>query len=289
MIRKPLREAREFLRTLVAARSYRSAVCLHTTRVAKEAVRLPGFAAPLRLRTGTHDAKLLRGLLLGGIPAEYEVPTDFPTPRVILDIGANIGAVTAAFARRWPEARIYAFEPLPENVEILRQNAAQFPGVQVLPYGLGAQSALATYVRSDDGRNFGGGGFYGGRKGPPEQYLTLPVRGVAEALAELGIDEVDLIKIDTEGAEADILLNIPPALLARTRAIVGELHRKPRDAELLQYLSERFEVERTLRQGRVVWFRALARAAAHVCPGVRVAEHALRGAGDPSSAGAPNC
>lgn len=33
----------------------------------------------------------------------------------VLDIGANVGTMTLLFARRCPEGKVYAFEPIPEN------------------------------------------------------------------------------------------------------------------------------------------------------------------------------
>ena len=61
-------------------------------------------------------------------------------------------------------------------------------------------------------------------------------------LEELGITQIDLIKIDVEGAEYDVLTCLDPGLLRRVKWIVGELH-SVRDFALLDYLSTWFEID----------------------------------------------
>ncbi len=252
--------AQEFLRTAVQTRSLRAGLLLHTRRVGLAEIRLPGLPGRLRFRTGTSDAKLVRILAGGGLPREYEPPAGFE-PRVILDIGANIGAVSIGLSRRYPRAEIVAFEPLPDNFELLRSNVAAFPQITALPFGLGPRTEDRPYVRSDDPRNFGGGGFLRPGRTPPPDTPTLPVVAVPEVLTRLKLPAIDLIKIDTEGAEHEILTSFPPGVLRGTGVIVGELHRKPGDEELLAYLERWFDVERTWRNGRLTWFRAVNRSA----------------------------
>src|SRR5258708_16952317 len=44
------------------------------------------------------------------------------TPETILDLGANAGFTSIFFARKYPDARIIAVEPIASNLEILRRN-----------------------------------------------------------------------------------------------------------------------------------------------------------------------
>jgi hypothetical protein len=52
----------------------------------------------------------------------YDVPMLAP-PKTVLDIGANCGMFTVWAARRWPGARIHAYEPDKENFRLLKKNA----------------------------------------------------------------------------------------------------------------------------------------------------------------------
>jgi len=197
----------------------------------------------------------MRVLVERGLPPEYELPAHFE-PRTIVDIGANIGTVTAALARRYPQARIFAFEPLPENFLLLKYNTAALANVVALPFGLGAHTQCRPYTRSDDPRNFGGGGFHGARSTPLRDLEALPVVSVSEALAALGVQTVDLIKVDTEGAEHEILTSVPRSVLLTVKVIVGELHGKPGDENLLNFLAQSFTITRILRHGRTQCFQA---------------------------------
>lgn len=247
---------RTFVRTALRAQSLHAAWALHTRHVRLAEVRLPGFAGTFRLRTGTGDARCLRTLLERGLPPEFELPPEL-APRTILDIGANIGGVTAAFARRYPGARIFAFEPLPENYALLLHNCAQFPLVRAVPYGLGSRTAQLTYARSEQPRDVGRSAAPAAAPEPAPGAADLPVLAVADALLRFGIGAVDVIRIDAEGAEHDILAGLPPPVLRGVRAIVGELHGRPQEAALLAFLDARFQLVTTVGRGGTLRFRAI--------------------------------
>jgi len=58
---------------------------------------------------------------------------------VVLDIGANIGIMTALIARTCPDGKVFAFEPVPENVRTLNKvvNHFGYSHVKVHPIALG--------------------------------------------------------------------------------------------------------------------------------------------------------
>src|SRR5438477_2764910 len=89
-------------------------------------------------RSGTADPfALYQVLLRSGKKAEYYVPPALK-PKVILDIGCNIGASTIYFHEQFPDAQIFGFEPHPDTFCVLEKNVADLPGVRVFNNGLGA-------------------------------------------------------------------------------------------------------------------------------------------------------
>ena len=68
----------------------------------------------------------------------------FPIHKVVLDIGANIGNHAVYFATHLIYTKILAFEPLPENYELLRQN--------IQPYGIDKVSARNWAISDRVGR-----------------------------------------------------------------------------------------------------------------------------------------
>ena len=208
---------------------------------------VPGATARFRwrgravhYRPGSSDPEVIYKILLkGGKKAEYFVPAGIQ-PRVIWDVGANIGAASLYFADRFPEAKIHCFEPVQSNFAVLEKNVAAHPQIRAHRAALGAASGELEISHSASARNFGGFSFHydGNAEVPVER---VPMRTPQEVLAG-GVPAPDFIKIDVEGAEYDILTAFPPELLGRVRWLVGELHSK-RSFALLEYLTQWFDIE----------------------------------------------
>jgi FkbM family methyltransferase len=199
---------------------------------------------PVTYRSGTSDASLIYNILLKRGKSEYVLPPEAKLApedvKVVLDIGANIGVAALYFAATFPRATVHAFEPVPANCEVLRANARVLPRIQAHCFALGAEDGELELFDSDDPANLGGFSSHGqGVNAARSQ--KVPVRHAGRALAELGVTRADVIKIDTEGAEWEILTALDPALLRGVRVIMGELHGR-RDFELLDYLQPHFHI-----------------------------------------------
>jgi FkbM family methyltransferase len=199
---------------------------------------------PVTYRSGTSDAGLIYNILLKRGKSEYVLPPEAKLApedvKVVLDIGANIGVAALYFAGTFPQATVHAFEPVPANCEVLSANARALPRIQAHCFALGAEDGELELFDSDDQANLGGFSSHGvGVNAARSQ--KVPVRHAGRALAELGVTRADVIKIDTEGAEWEILTALDPALLRGVRVIMGELHGR-RDFELLDYLQPHFHI-----------------------------------------------
>jgi FkbM family methyltransferase len=146
--------------------------------------------------------------------------------RQILDVGANIGWYAVRFAKRNPEVRIHAFEPMPVSYSYLQRNVAA--------NGLGAQVATYNYGLSETGGSFE---FFIAPTGGTNASL-LNVAGAADARRVVGLTltldqwcenqqiKPDFIKCDVEGAEL-LVFRGGKEVLAREKPIVfAELLRK---------------------------------------------------------------
>lgn len=209
----------------------------------------------LHYRPGTSDQEVIYQVLLKpGRKAEYWLPDD-ASPAIVLDIGGNIGAVSVYFARRYPQARIYSVEPVPENFALLTKNIAPYANIKAYQLALGQADGELILNHSDNPINFGG--FSIGDHGVhPDRKLRVRMQAVETFLCDIGVSEIDLIKIDTEGAEFDILTSMPDRILSRVGWIVGELHGR-RDFELLAHLSQWFDIGVSKRvENRLFMFHA---------------------------------
>lgn len=228
----------EALKYVIRSRSWRFMRDRRRSRQGLGMLRWQGI--PLFYRPGTIDTELIYRILLK--PAgkrEYEFPCPVQ-PKVILDLGANIGVASRLFASRYPEAEIHCFEPVPDNLELLRRNVGPLPKIHVHGVALGRKDEMRTMFYSDDPSNFGGFSFHN-KGSDPEKRLSVPVKEVNSFLGGLGIERADIIKIDTEGSEHEILTALDRLFLDSVTWILGELHDQ-QDFKVLAMLDESFEI-----------------------------------------------
>jgi len=215
---------RDLIKILVRSRSLRFTADTVRQSPNSSLARLRWSGRDIFYRSGSADPFVLYQVLLkSGKKAEYYLPPAV-RPKIILDIGSNIGASIIYFHRQFPDAKIFGFEPHSDTFRILQKNVAHLPGVMVFNYGLGATHQRIA-VRADN-VNFGAfntGGRFKDR-GHPSATVECEVRRLDDVLREIGIAQVDLIKIDCEGAEADVFSTLPAEILNHCQWIVGEFH-----------------------------------------------------------------
>ena len=193
-------------------------------------------------RTSTSDMIMIYEILLKkNYDAEYWLPQEIE-PQLILDIGGNIGITSIYLANRFPDAQIYTFEPLPQNFEILKKNTSPYKNIHIFNVGLGKEDGTFDIYMSSDSENFGGASLNSNFEVENTNKVTCKIRNINNMLFELNINKIDLIKIDTEGAEFDILKSLQKDKLEQVQWITGELH-GCKDFELLSYLENlNFEI-----------------------------------------------
>jgi FkbM family methyltransferase len=187
--------------------------------------RRDGPLQPLRLRDGGevvelwvsefNDLHVVREAFGDRV---YALPSAV-RPRTILDLGANIGASVLWFRRRFPDADIHAVEPDRRSLEKLRRNVAGLPRVTVHHAALAGENGERTFYEAERGwaSSLVAAAAPGGR---PAQVpvLTLP----ALVHEHVGVERVDLVKLDVEGAEWEVLPRLRLAEL--TDVVAGEMH-----------------------------------------------------------------
>lgn len=123
---------------------------------------------------------------------------------VFFDIGANQGEFTVFAAKRC--AQVYAFEPVPENMERLQRNVQlnAFVNVVALQKGLSDVEGSLPIFSTADGCNEGIPTLYRTEE-KSRSIGTIGLTTVDTFVKANGIARVDVLKVDVEGAELAIL------------------------------------------------------------------------------------
>lgn len=184
-------------------------------------MKRPDVRFPFYLRVPSSDVGAFKQIF---IQQEYDFEVS-RTPRTIIDAGANIGLASIYFSNRFPAARIIAIEPEESNFEVLQRN--------VLPYGniTAIRAALWHENRKIDLVDpvMGHWGFMTQSGDGEESFGTMvhPVQGMTidRIMEDQGIEHIDILKIDIEGAEREVFQDTSP-WLDKVDALVVELHER---------------------------------------------------------------
>ncbi len=167
-------------------------------------------------------AAIAREVFLFG---DYYFKADNDTP-MIIDCGGNIGMTTLFLKKLYPRATIRVFEPSPTAVQALRKNITQnhLTDVEIVeaavsdtegtisfweqPSKSGGSTAMHSVVESKSGA---------------AHFEEVRVRAVK--LSTYVKEDVDLLKLDVEGAEGMIIQELHEnGALSRIKSIIMEFH-----------------------------------------------------------------
>lgn len=141
-----------------------------------------------------------------------------PNP-VIFEVGCNDGNDTLEFIRRFPSGRVYCFEPEPRAIRRFKQNIDRStPQVTLFELALTDSEGWVDFHQSD-GQNddLPEGWDYSGSVRAPKNHIkkhpnvkfvkTTRVRTTTldKICSDLGVNHIDFIWMDVQGAEGDVL------------------------------------------------------------------------------------
>lgn len=121
---------------------------------------------------------------------------------VVIDCGAHVGVFTDMALRRGA-SKVIAIEPDPTNLECLRRNLApEIASGKVVVYPKGVWSSEKTLVLYTAAGNSGMNSMVMDQQAGK---IEVPVTTLDQIVSELGIQRVNFIKMDIEGAEREAL------------------------------------------------------------------------------------
>lgn len=129
--------------------------------------------------------------------------TNMP-PTVVWDVGANVGAFTTYIHLNFPNAQIYAFEPQIQLYNLMLTSFNTISNIKIFPFGLWFENAVIDLYTK---KNFPyvGNSIYKGSDVNIRDINKVSVQKASAVAKDLGISNIDLLKVDTEGCEAEII------------------------------------------------------------------------------------
>jgi FkbM family methyltransferase len=182
----------------------------------------------IRFRLDLREGIDLAVFLSGGFQRDVARVEPGAEDAVIFDVGANMGAMTLAFAKQHPQAQVHAFEPTHQALQRLAANLALNPGlagrVTVIPTFVGRDSSTPAEPQAYSSWRVDGApaDAHAVHLGTKQAAVTSMTSLDAYAAAN-GITKVHLIKIDTDGHELDVLSGARNVIATSRPRIVLEM------------------------------------------------------------------
>ena len=222
----------------------------------KLSLTLPGQNYEVTLRPQTSDIPTFDQVF--GL-REYDTVNLPPSADTIIDLGGNIGLATIFFGLKYPNARILAVEPEPDNFHLMQVNTqALGPRIQRLNAAAWTHDGtLSLDTQDPTGQPLGSWGVQVSELSEKSAQTTTCYK-LPTLLTMAGFATVDILKVDIEGAELELFAHGAEAWLDRIKLIIVETHDRFRpgsEAAVRAALAQHFE--ELPRSGENLIFRRL--------------------------------
>jgi FkbM family methyltransferase len=197
-----------------AAIGFSNALKLYRFAKAKsnKAIQFSFLQHPIHFRNNYSDLAIFEQVFIN---KEYNLNLNF-TPKSILDLGANVGYASLYFTYKFPNANIIAVEPETNNFKQAKKNVEQYENITLLQG--------AVWHNNDDlflvDNGLGEAGFMVSNNNGNAGIKSYTINDLK---AQLNATEIDIVKIDIEGAETEIF-GKNNDWIKHTKIIIVETH-----------------------------------------------------------------
>jgi len=140
----------------------------------------------------------------------------------VVDLGAHIGYFSLLLAKCvGPTGKVFAFEPLPSNVALLRENVALNSYEDIIRVEAQAVTDASGFVDLHDGPTPFQASmvWYQGNAG-----RIVPACSLDDFFRPQGFPQIDFQKVDVEGAESLVIAGMETILTQSKPVLLLELH-----------------------------------------------------------------
>ena len=158
--------------------------------------------------------------------------------KTVVDVGANVGFFSLYTFTQNPDAKIFAFEPMPNNYKLLQHYQKEFKQLDFKTVNKavgGTKGELTLNYNKNEAYTTSATIF--AKETEPDTIVVETVT-LQDILSNYNLEAVDFLKLDCEGAEYAILYNASDATLESIGAMSVETHPGTEENENLTALSQ---------------------------------------------------
>lgn len=174
----------------------------------------------LKIRPKTTDRTIFNEIWL----RQFYTPKTFEIGEsdIVFDLGAHIGLFSVFAATLAKKGRVYSFEPLPDNFELLKDNIRlnNLKNIKPINKAVANESGTREFILSDNAS----GNYFASFRDNKENKITVQTINLEEFIKGNNINVIDFLKIDCEKAEYEILFNCPLEIFKSIKKISMEHH-----------------------------------------------------------------
>jgi FkbM family methyltransferase len=221
-----------------------------STHESSKTLQLSFYGHPVNVRLRTSDVSVFQGIFLEGA---YDLSFLNLNPKTIIDGGANVGFSSIFFAHAYPQARIFAIEPEESNFRMLLENTKFYPNIvpiraalwhregKLRIENLKADKWSFTVTESTENEDSG----------------DVDALTIDRLLAMSETETIDVLKLDIEGAEAELFCANYENWIEKTSVIIIELHDRFRKgcSDAFYSATARHNFQKKERQEHVILFK----------------------------------
>ena len=210
----------------------------------------------LELREGTKDAQIAREVIEKDC---YRLKSWEPTtdPKVIIDVGCQIGCFSALACGLFPDCRVLSFEMVEENFLMAQNNLKDFKNNECINVAVGGKNPVvgSFYNHNNTGGHkavFEGADSYIGERRVKESYELsngdIKTTNFKQIFEDYNLEEIDFLKLDCEGSEHEILPHLfETGLINKVKNIALEMHGREEE-ESFYILSELEKIYKSVKR-----------------------------------------
>jgi len=155
----------------------------------------------------------------------------------VVDVGAHIGLFSLHASQYCTEGKIYAFEPIKENYEILRSNVQmnRLSNIQTENCAISKSNSKITIYQSDD--ESGHSKFI-----QTDKPVEVTSRSLNNFFKEKDLKKCNLLKLDCEGSEYEIIEGLEDSNFEKIDKMIIEYHLADTNPEMLEKMKNKLRL-----------------------------------------------